>query len=139
MLLMMSENIARNMYSCQGTIRYPTKMHLVGHCRKYSTFCCSSCLNPHCGRLPRYSHHVAFCHIPVRRTPCSNSSQPLNHALTRRFFFSQQHKANCTSHTIIRTHNKHNTCTQKPLNPLSVQPVTFSFHIYIPFPICLSK
>jgi hypothetical protein len=34
MLLMMSENIARNMYSSQGTINYPTQLHLVGHFRK---------------------------------------------------------------------------------------------------------
>jgi hypothetical protein len=33
MLLMMSENIARNMYSSQGTINYPTLLHLVGHFR----------------------------------------------------------------------------------------------------------
>jgi hypothetical protein len=30
-LLMMSDNIARNMYSSQGTINYPTQLHLVGH------------------------------------------------------------------------------------------------------------
>ena len=35
MLLMMSENIALNMYSSQGTIYYPTQLHLVGHFRKY--------------------------------------------------------------------------------------------------------
>jgi len=29
----MSENIARNMYSSQGTINYPTQLHLVGHFR----------------------------------------------------------------------------------------------------------
>jgi len=28
---MMSENIARNMYSSQGIINYPTQLHLVGH------------------------------------------------------------------------------------------------------------
>ena len=28
---MMSENIARNMYCSQGTINYPTQLHLVGH------------------------------------------------------------------------------------------------------------
>jgi hypothetical protein len=28
---MMSENIAQNMYSTQGTINYPTQLHLVGH------------------------------------------------------------------------------------------------------------
>ena len=33
MLLMMSENIARNMYSSQGIINYPTQSHLVGHFR----------------------------------------------------------------------------------------------------------
>ena len=27
----MSENIARNMYSSQGIINYPTQLHLVGH------------------------------------------------------------------------------------------------------------
>jgi len=31
MLQMMSENIARNMYSSQGTINFPTQLHLVGH------------------------------------------------------------------------------------------------------------
>jgi len=31
MLLMMSENIARNMYSSQGIINYPTQLRLVGH------------------------------------------------------------------------------------------------------------
>jgi len=31
MLLMMSENIARNMWSSQGIINYPTQLHLVGH------------------------------------------------------------------------------------------------------------
>jgi len=31
MLLMMSKNIARNMYSSQEIINYPTKLHLVGH------------------------------------------------------------------------------------------------------------
>ena len=31
MLLMMSENIVRNMESSQGTINYPTQLHLVGH------------------------------------------------------------------------------------------------------------
>jgi len=32
---MMSENtsIARNMYSSQGIINYPTRLHLVGHFR----------------------------------------------------------------------------------------------------------
>jgi len=35
MLLMMSENIGRNMYSCQGTVNYPIQMHLFGHFRKY--------------------------------------------------------------------------------------------------------
>jgi len=34
MLLMMSETNARNMYSSQGTINYPTQLHLVGHFRK---------------------------------------------------------------------------------------------------------
>ena len=34
MLLMMSENIARNMYSSQGTINYHTQLHHVGHFRK---------------------------------------------------------------------------------------------------------
>ena len=34
LLMMMSENIARNMYSNQGTINYPTQFHLVGHFRK---------------------------------------------------------------------------------------------------------
>jgi len=33
MLLMMGENIARNMESSQGTINYPTFLHLVGHFR----------------------------------------------------------------------------------------------------------
>jgi hypothetical protein len=33
MLLMMSENIARNMESCQGKINYPTQLHLVCHFR----------------------------------------------------------------------------------------------------------
>jgi hypothetical protein len=32
---MMSENIARNMYRSQGTINYPTQLHLVGHFHKY--------------------------------------------------------------------------------------------------------
>jgi hypothetical protein len=31
MLLLMSENVARNMYSSQGTINYSTQLHLVGH------------------------------------------------------------------------------------------------------------
>jgi hypothetical protein len=31
MLLMMSVNIARNMYSSQKTITFPTLLHLVGH------------------------------------------------------------------------------------------------------------
>jgi hypothetical protein len=30
MVLMMSENIARNKWSDQGTINYPTQLHLVG-------------------------------------------------------------------------------------------------------------
>jgi len=30
----MSENIASNMDSSQGTINYPTQLHLVGHFRK---------------------------------------------------------------------------------------------------------
>jgi hypothetical protein len=30
---MLSENIARNMYSSQGIINYPTQLHLVGHFR----------------------------------------------------------------------------------------------------------
>jgi len=34
MLLMMSENIVQNMYSSEGTINYPTQLHLVGHFRK---------------------------------------------------------------------------------------------------------
>jgi len=33
-LLMMSKNIARNMQSNQGTINYPTQLHLVGHFHK---------------------------------------------------------------------------------------------------------
>ena len=33
MLLIMSENIARNMYSSQGIINYPTQLHLVSHFR----------------------------------------------------------------------------------------------------------
>jgi len=33
MLLTMSENIARNMYSSEGTINYPTVLHLVGRFR----------------------------------------------------------------------------------------------------------
>ena len=33
---MMSENIARNMQSSQGTINYPTQLHLVGHfCKNF--------------------------------------------------------------------------------------------------------
>jgi hypothetical protein len=28
---MISENIARNMYSSQGIINYPTQLHLAGH------------------------------------------------------------------------------------------------------------
>jgi len=35
MLLMMSENITRNMYSSQGTINYPTQLHHFGHFRKF--------------------------------------------------------------------------------------------------------
>jgi len=32
----MSENIARNMQSSQGTINYPTQLHFVGHfCKKF--------------------------------------------------------------------------------------------------------
>jgi len=31
MLLIMSENITRNMWSNQGTINYPTKLHLIGY------------------------------------------------------------------------------------------------------------
>jgi len=31
---MMSEYIARNLYSSQGTINYSTQLHLVGHFRK---------------------------------------------------------------------------------------------------------
>jgi hypothetical protein len=34
MLLMMSENIAQNMQSSQGTINYPTQLHLVNHFHK---------------------------------------------------------------------------------------------------------
>jgi exonuclease I len=34
MLLMMSENIAQNMYSSQGTINYPTQLLLIGYSRK---------------------------------------------------------------------------------------------------------
>jgi len=34
MLLMMSENIARNMYSSQGTINYPAQLHFVDYVRK---------------------------------------------------------------------------------------------------------
>jgi len=38
MLLMMSENIARNMWSSQWTINYPKQFHLVGHfCKNYSS------------------------------------------------------------------------------------------------------
>jgi hypothetical protein len=33
MLLMMSENIARNIYSSQEIINYPTQLHLVGRFR----------------------------------------------------------------------------------------------------------
>ena len=33
-LLMMSENMARNMQSSQGIKHYPTQLHLVGHFRK---------------------------------------------------------------------------------------------------------
>jgi len=33
MLLMMSENIARNIQSSQGIINYPTQLHFVGHFR----------------------------------------------------------------------------------------------------------
>jgi hypothetical protein len=39
MLLMISENIARNMYSNQGTINYPTQLHLVGHFVKIVSWC----------------------------------------------------------------------------------------------------
>ena len=35
MLLMMSENIARNTQSSQGIINYPKQLHLVGHFRKF--------------------------------------------------------------------------------------------------------
>jgi hypothetical protein len=35
MLPIMSETIARNMLSSQGTINYPTQLHLVGHFRKF--------------------------------------------------------------------------------------------------------
>jgi hypothetical protein len=34
MLLMMSENIAQNMQSSQGTINYPTQLQLVGRFHK---------------------------------------------------------------------------------------------------------
>jgi hypothetical protein len=34
MRLMMSENIAQNMQSSQGTINYHTQFHPVGHFRK---------------------------------------------------------------------------------------------------------
>jgi hypothetical protein len=34
MILMMSENIVRNMYSSKGIKNYPTQLHLVGHYRK---------------------------------------------------------------------------------------------------------
>jgi len=33
MLLVMSENIARNKYSSQGIINYPTQLHFIGHFR----------------------------------------------------------------------------------------------------------
>jgi hypothetical protein len=33
MLLIMNENIARNLYSSQGIINYPTQLHLFGHFR----------------------------------------------------------------------------------------------------------
>jgi len=35
MLLVMSENIARYMYSSQGTINYTVHLHLVGYFCKY--------------------------------------------------------------------------------------------------------
>jgi hypothetical protein len=38
MLLMMSENIARNMYSSQGIINYSTQLHIVGYFRIYDIF-----------------------------------------------------------------------------------------------------
>jgi hypothetical protein len=34
MLLVMSEDIARNMYTSQGSKNYPTQLHFVGHFRK---------------------------------------------------------------------------------------------------------
>jgi len=39
-ILMMSENIARNMWSSQGTINYPKQLHLVGHF-------CKNCIMVH--------------------------------------------------------------------------------------------
>ena len=39
MLLLMSENIAPNMYSSQGTINYPTQLHLVGYFVKIVSWC----------------------------------------------------------------------------------------------------
>jgi hypothetical protein len=38
MLLMMSENIARNMQSSQGTMHYPTELYLTGYLRKLYNF-----------------------------------------------------------------------------------------------------
>jgi hypothetical protein len=35
MLLMMSENVARNVYSSQEIINYPTLLQLVGNCFVY--------------------------------------------------------------------------------------------------------
>ena len=41
MPLMMSENIAGNMYSSQGIINYPIQLHLVGYFRtRMLIFCC---------------------------------------------------------------------------------------------------
>ena len=39
MHLMMSENIARNMYSSQGIINYPTQLHIFGHFGKLQQEC----------------------------------------------------------------------------------------------------
>jgi len=39
MFLMMSENIAQNMYSSQGTINYPKQLHFVGHFVKIVSLC----------------------------------------------------------------------------------------------------
>jgi len=42
-LLMMSDNIVRNMYSSQGTQNYSTQLHLVGYFRKNRFFTKANC------------------------------------------------------------------------------------------------